>query len=118
MKFLLVRHLLVDSPARLGYYLVVSKLKEFLVNTTRHILARMSQRGITGALVARVLEFGDCNGDDKIILNRKLGQKILSELDKLRTEILKIIDKGGVTLVVEGNALITAYNTNSYKRGG
>ena len=40
----------------------------------------------------------------------------LAELDAVRKELLKVMDKGGVTIVVENNSLITAYNTNSYKR--
>jgi hypothetical protein len=34
----------------------------------------------------------------------------------MRKELLKIMDKGGITVVVNDDTLITAYNTNSYKR--
>lgn len=34
----------------------------------------------------------------------------------MRKELLKIMDKGGVSVVINNETLITAYNTNSYKR--
>lgn len=87
------------------------------METTKHILARMSQRGISMGLLEKVLEFGDVECGEKIVLNKKLGLRILKELDRLRKDILKIVDKGGITLVVDGGVLITAYNVDSFKRG-
>lgn len=88
------------------------------MKTTNHVLARMSQRGITKRILEMVFEFGDCDNGDKIILNRKTGQKVLAEIDQLRKDLLKLIDKGGVVLVTDGGSLITTYNVESYKRGG
>jgi hypothetical protein len=36
----------------------------------------------------------------------------IRNLNKSRSTILKILDKGGVTLVIMGEFLITTYNTN------
>jgi len=83
--------------------------------TTNHILARMSQRGISKKLVDLVYEYGKEKGD-KLILNKKTTQTLIKEIDSMRKELLRIIDKGGVTVVLDNDALITAYNTNSYKR--
>lgn len=83
--------------------------------TTKHCQARLSQRGLPKRLVDLVLEFGKDNGD-KLILNKKTTQKVINELDAMRSELLKVMDKGGVTVVVDNNSLITAYNTNSYRR--
>ena len=83
--------------------------------TTQHSLARMSQRGLPKRLIDLVCEFGKEQGD-KFILNKKSTQKMINELDSMRKELLKIIDKGGITVVVNEDTLITAYNTNSYKR--
>jgi len=83
--------------------------------TTNHVLARMSQRGISKKLVDLVCEYGKEKGD-KLILNKKTTQTLIKEIDSMRKELLRIMDKGGVTVVLDNDALITAYNTNSYKR--
>ena len=85
------------------------------MKTTKHSLARMSQRGLPKKLVDLAFEFGKEQGD-KLILNRKSTQKLINEIDNMRKELLKVIDKGGVTLVIDNDTLITAYNTNSYRR--
>lgn len=82
---------------------------------TNHFSARMSHRGLTKKLINLVLDFGKINGD-KIVLDKKESQKLLSELDRFRKDMLRIIDKGGVTVVAVDDKLITAYNTDSYKR--
>lgn len=83
--------------------------------TTKHCQSRMSQRGLPKRLLELVLEFGKENGD-KLILNKKATQKVIEEIDTIRKELLKVLDKGGVTVVFDNDTLITAYNTNSYKR--
>lgn len=83
--------------------------------TTNHILTRMSQRGISKKLVDLVYEYGKEKGD-KLILNKKTTQTLIKEIDSMRKELLRIMDKGGVTVVLDNDALVTAYNTNSYKR--
>lgn len=82
--------------------------------TTQHSLARMSQRGLSKSLIDLVFEYGKEQGD-KLILNKKTTQRMINEIDNMRKELLRIIDKGGVTVVVDNDTLITAYNTNSYK---
>jgi len=83
--------------------------------TTKHCQARMSQRGLPKKLLDLVLEFGKDKGD-KLILNKKATQKVINEIDTIRKELLRIMDKGGVTVVLDNESLITAYNTNSHKR--
>ena len=83
--------------------------------TTKHCQARMSQRGLPKKLLDLVLEFGKDKGD-QLILNKKATQKVIDEIDTIRKELLRIMDKGGVTVVLDNDSLITAYNTNSYKR--
>jgi len=83
--------------------------------TTKHCEARMAQRGLPKRLLDLVLEFGKDSGD-KLILNKKATQKVIDEIDNMRKELLMIMDKGGVTVVIDNEAMITAYNTNSYRR--
>jgi len=81
--------------------------------TTNHLVSRMNQRGITGKLLNLVSEFGK-QKQDKIILDKKSTLKIIEEIDRIRKDLLKILDKGGVVLVVEDNVMITTYNRDSY----
>ena len=90
----------------------------------------MSQRGIHKELIDLVLIYGHLK-KDKLILNNKRLEKHLKKLDthyrrvkrsgntlhlenltKSRSTLLKLRDKGGLTLVVMGETLITTYNTN------
>ena len=83
--------------------------------TTKHCQSRMALRGLPKRLLDLVLEFGKDSGD-KLVLNKKATQMVIDEIDAMRKELLRIMDKGGVTVVLDNEALITAYNTNSYKR--
>ena len=108
-----------------------------MINLTHHVKEKMSQRGIHKELVDVVLIYGKLR-KDKVILNNKQIDKVLKKLDKhyrrakrfgnklhisnlnrVRSLLLKIRDKRGVTLVVVGEVLITTYNTDiklKYKR--
>ena len=79
---------------------------------TRHIKQRMSQRGISKEMVNLVIAHGVIQGD-KYVVGRKEALQLIRELDNERRVLTKILDKGGVEVVTEGNALITAYNRNS-----
>lgn len=79
--------------------------------TTIHCQARMSQRGLPKMLLDLVLEYGRDNGD-KLVLNRKTTQAIIDELDAKKKQLMKVMDKGGVTVVVQDDKYITTYNTN------
>ena len=104
---------------------------------THHIKRKMSQRGINKNMINIVSLYGK-HQHDKIFMNRqriklllkkvdfyrrsqrgvKLDKNVLKNLNILRKYILKIEDKGGITLVMVGGVSITAYNTNSFKRNG
>jgi len=85
--------------------------------TTNHVLARMSQRGISKKLIDLVYEYGKEKGD-KLILNRKTTQRVITEIDSMRKELLRIMDKGGVTVVIDNDTLITVYNVNKWGKYG
>ena len=78
---------------------------------TKHIKARMSQRGISEELLKLTIQFGEIQGD-KTILGRKALQELLTQLRKLQRTTMKALDKGGVTLIEENGCLLTAYNIN------
>ena len=79
---------------------------------TLHIKQRMSQRGISKEMVNLVIAHGLIQGD-KYVVGRKEALQLLRALDNERRVLTKILDKGGVEVVTEGDALITAYNRNS-----
>ncbi len=79
---------------------------------TRHIKQRMSQRGISKEMVNLVIAHGVIQGD-KYVVGRKEALQLIRALDDERRVLTKILDKGGVEVVTEGDALITAYNRNS-----
>lgn len=79
--------------------------------TTKHCQARMSQRGLPKRLLDLVFEYGKAQGD-KLVLNKKSTQAIIDELEAKKKHLLKVIDKGGVTVVVQDEICITTYNTN------
>ena len=101
-----------------------------MIHLTHHVIEKMSQRGIHKELIELVLIYGHLK-NDKLILNNKRLEKYLKKLDiqhrkvkrsghqlhlknlnKARSTLLKLRDKGGVTLVIMGDTLITTYNTN------
>jgi hypothetical protein len=79
------------------------------MTATKHIGERMSQRGMTKRMIELVMEFGKEQGD-KVILNRKATQSILHEMDQLKKDLLKVMDKGGIVVVMDNETLITTYN--------
>jgi len=85
------------------------------MTSSEHLIKRISQRGISKDLLMSVLRFG-FNDGDKVLLNRKNVLTLLQELNILKKNLLKISDKGGVTVVIGNNTLITAYNTNSFTK--
>ncbi|MCG3671868.1 DUF4258 domain-containing protein [Aliarcobacter butzleri] len=83
--------------------------------STNHFKSRMSQRGISKKVIDLVLAFGKDEGD-KLFLDKKETQRIIYQIDNLRNTLLKVMDKGGVAVVVEDETLITTYNLDKKNR--
>jgi len=82
---------------------------------TRHISARMSQRGIKQSMVDLVLNYG-VTDQDRVVLSRKGARTLLDHLDELRKIAVDVYEKGGHVVVVgEEGALITTYRLESYR---
>jgi len=79
------------------------------MHMTQHFSQRMSLRGITKDIVDLVLAHGEQEGD-KAILSRKNAMRLLEALQHKERLVKKIIDKGGLVVVADGDALITTYN--------
>ena len=80
---------------------------------TLHINQRARQRGITNRMIELTLEYGIVQSD-KVKLGTRRIKKLLKNRKQisqdLKRDLLKIMDKGGLVVVVSGAALITAYN--------
>jgi hypothetical protein len=76
---------------------------------TRHMNARMNQRGITRQLVDLALTHGEWDRDE-CRLDSKHLRILISELDALRASALKALDKGGIAVVETGGKLVTTYS--------
>jgi len=83
---------------------------------TRHLDARMNQRGIPAALIDLVLKHGRCDGD-AYKLDRKDLRRLLGDLDGFRSTVLRALDKGGLAVVEAGGVLPTAYALHGGHRG-
>ncbi len=75
---------------------------------TLHINQRARQRGITKKMIDLTLEYGKLKGD-KIRLGTRRIKELLRTKVELKSELLKLMDKGGLVVVFSGATLITAY---------
>ena len=82
------------------------------MNTTKHLMDRMNQRGIHGNMVKLALDHGKMI-KDKIILDKKQTQKLIDDIDMWRKDLLKILDKNGLVVIVSNNTIITTYNRSA-----
>jgi len=77
---------------------------------TYHAEVRINQRGITKDMIEIALDYGRLV-KDKVIFGKKEAKKLLNKFRKskeMKSRLLKIMDKGGVVLVVD-NDIVTAY---------
>lgn len=79
------------------------------MQSTQHIKQRMSQRGISREMVELVLTHGIAD-QDRYVLGRKEALRLLEDFQRSERLLKKILDKGGVVVVADGDALITTYN--------
>ncbi len=84
------------------------------MSKTRHISARMSQRGIRQRMIDITMKFG-IKKKDQIILNKKGLRALHGELLKTMKVVQDLIKKGGLVVVESDDKLITTYRLDSYK---
>ena len=82
-----------------------------MTEMTRHAMDRMNQRGVTWEMIELTLEYGrrQC---DKVILGARDVKKLLrrSIHDFPRRLLMKLLDKGGLVVVVGGDGkIVTVY---------
>ena len=79
---------------------------------THHIAKRMSQRGVSRKMLDLVLDYG-VNEGDKVVLGRREAAHLIENFRETMRLLIKVMDKGGVVVVAEGEHLITTYNCTS-----
>ena len=96
------------------------------MHATHHLKMRMTQRGITQALIELTLLYGEEHPEhqDRTVFGRRQASQLLADkqrqlrikerqvtAERRELQLLKrLIDKGGVVVVEAGAALITTYN--------
>lgn len=78
------------------------------MRNTLHVHQRMSQRGINSKMLNVVLEYGRLE-KNKHVLGRRDAIQLLEEFRAKEVVLKKIIDKGGLVVVSDGESLITTY---------
>jgi len=79
------------------------------MDPTNHAKKRMAQRGISRNMVEYVLTKGIPEGE-RVVMDRKEALRILEDLQDEQRLLKKILDKGGVVVIADGDTLITTYN--------
>lgn len=74
-----------------------------------HAQMRMGQRGIPAALLGLVRKHGRVDGD-RVVLDRREAKALLDQITAERAALLKVIDKGGIAVVEQGETIVTTYN--------
>ena len=80
---------------------------------TAHADVRMNQRGITKNQLDLVLEHGEPDGD-KIVLTAKGARELIGVLRREMKRLEAVANKGGISVVIDGETVITTYRTASF----
>lgn len=80
---------------------------------TAHSGVRMNQRGITGDMIDLVMNYGEPDGD-KTVLTTRTCRKAIEDLKQLQKKLEHASKKGGLTVVSDGDTLVTAYRFGSF----
>jgi len=80
---------------------------------TKHFKERKKQRGVSDRMIDLVIQYGELR-KDKVILGKKNTGLLLHDLKNHKSELLKILDKGGLVVVVQEDTMITTYQFRGY----
>ncbi|WP_146241902.1 hypothetical protein [Pseudomonas jessenii] len=78
---------------------------------TAHLQNRMRQRGISEAMIGAILTLGDWNarGDRLVLPERAIAPLLQQKREELKM-LEQLARRGGASLVIEGETLITVYS--------
>lgn len=78
------------------------------MTATQHCIKQMHNRGITHSMIQLVQMFGYQVGD-RVMMDKKQIQELLAEVNELRHQLMKMYEKGGVTVVERDGRIITTF---------
>ena len=78
---------------------------------TAHLQNRKRQRGISEAMIGAILTLGDWNarGDRLVLPERAIAPLLQQKREELKM-LEQLARRGGASLVIEGETLITVYS--------
>lgn len=76
---------------------------------TLHSRHRMARRGIPQKLVEFALRHGRVEGD-RHVLDRDESRRVVASLQQELRLAMRVLDKGGITVVESDGAVITTFN--------
>lgn len=79
------------------------------MHKTRHVEARMGERGISVDMIELAIQYGEDGHGDKTIFGRKEAERLLRQREREIRALKRIVAKGGIVLVAANDALITTY---------
>lgn len=85
------------------------------VKDSLHYQSRKSQRGLTTGMMDLVAQFGEEANDGKVVLTGKKAELMISHLNKLKEDLMRLAKRGGAVLVTQNGTNITAYGLENYK---
>lgn len=78
---------------------------------TAHLQDRMRQRGISEAMIRAIITFGDWNSrGDRLVLPKRAITPLLQQKREELKMLERLARRGGASLVIEGETLITVYS--------
>lgn len=82
---------------------------------TRHGQLRMSQRGVTAEMIEFVRIFGEVDGN-RLLLDHSVLRRSIQHLDRLRSGLVRLMDKGGLAAVFgDEGTLVTAHTCEGHR---
>lgn len=101
-------------------YLNTTSFKEEMtmaktLKDTLHYQSSKNQRGLTTGMMDLVAQFGEEVNDGKVVLTGKTAELMISHLNKLKEDLMRLAKRGGAVLVTQDGTNITAYGLENYK---
>lgn len=82
---------------------------------TIHCQRRSSQRGIKHRSIELAMKYGRIF-NDKVILDKKECERQIVLFKNVLRDLIQLREKGGITVILDNDNLITTYRCDSYSR--